>query len=167
LTSAGSNYLLQVGEVAKIDFTNTTSQPLRIATQNGTYYEMHLIPSNTGGTSGATDAPIFLNPNDTTYSGSFYYAQVIMASNGLGSSYLTYSNFRIGHSYSSITIYITNRNIYKNIKGFYDRYGRSEFFPAINIFSTDWRNTTTAWTILGTVVFPQSSSGTILVRRLL
>jgi hypothetical protein len=128
---------------------------------------MHLIPSNTGGTSGATEAPIFLNPNDTTYSDSFYYAQVIMASNGLGSSYLTYSNFRIGYSYSSITIYITNRTVYKNVKGLYDSYGRPEYFPRIIIFSTDWRNTTIEWNKLGTVVFPQSSSGTILVRRLL
>jgi hypothetical protein len=46
LTGATSDYNLQVGEEAIINFTNTTSVPLRIATQSGTYYFV-FICSNT------------------------------------------------------------------------------------------------------------------------
>lgn len=44
--------------------------------------------------------------------------------------------------------------------------GASYSYPDLNIFSTDWRDTTTPWTSLGTIVFPQPSSGYIIVRRL-
>ncbi|MDM7320618.1 MAG: hypothetical protein P3W91_002680 [Fervidobacterium sp.] len=74
LTNATSDYMLQVGEEAYISFSNTTSVPLRIATHNGTYYEFHLVCTNTGGTSGATTAPIYLYPNNTTYSNAFVFA---------------------------------------------------------------------------------------------
>jgi hypothetical protein len=43
LTNASSDYNLQVGEEAIINFTNATSVPLRIATQSGTYYEVDLL----------------------------------------------------------------------------------------------------------------------------
>jgi hypothetical protein len=165
--ATGQNYFLQVGEVAKIDFTAQTSVPLRIQTTNNTYYEFHLIPSNTGGTSGAANSPIFLNPNNTTYSGSFYYAQVYRFSDDFVGSYEQHSSFRIGISFSSIFAIITNRDVYKNIKGIYDSYGYYLYYPRLTVFSTDWRDTTTSWLYLGTIVFPQSSSGTILVRRLL
>jgi len=167
LTGATSDYMLQVGEEAYISFSNATSVPLHIATQSGTYYECHLICSNTGGTSGGTEAEIYLNPNNTTYSNAFAYAEVYRNLGGLGSSYsVTYSAFRCGWAFSNITYYITNYTQYKNIRGFYDIYGLSHHYPSIYIFSTDWRDTTTAWTSLGTITFPQSASGYILVRRL-
>jgi hypothetical protein len=167
LSKATSDYPLAVGEEAIINFTNATSVPLRIATQDGTVYELHLIPSNPGGTSGGSTNPIFLNPNNTTYSNAFVYAEVYRVSSGYGGNYSTYSNFRIGHIISSIVCVIINRTVYKNIKGFYDYYGASDVFPGLIVFSIDWRDTTTPWTSLGTITFPQSTSGQILVRRIL
>ena len=166
LTGATSDYMLQVGEEAYISFSNATSVPLHIATQSGTYYECHLICSNTGGTSGGTEAEIYLNPNNTTYSNAFMYVEVNRASSGLGSNYFTYSAFRCGYGFSNLTCYITNYTQYKNVRGIYDLYGLSDYYPGLFIFSTDWRDTTTAWTSLGTFIFPQSTSGYILVRRL-
>jgi hypothetical protein len=166
LTNATSDYMLQVGEEAIINFTNTTSVPLMIATQSGTYYECHLVCSNTGGTSGAVDLEIFLNPNNMTYSNAFKYAQVYRYTEGLASDYLTYSAFRCGIAFSVSTFHITNYTQYKNIKGFYESWGISYFYPRITAFSTDWRDTTTLWTSLGTITFPQATSGYILVRRL-
>jgi len=165
--ATGQEYFLQVGEVARIEFTNQTQVPLRIATQDGTYYEMHLIPSNTSGTSGGVGSPIYLNPNNTTFNNAFYHAHFYRISSEGNSSYDIYSSFRIGWAFSSIVMYITNRTIYKSIKGFYDVYGIPNHYPCYAGFSTDWRNTTTQWTSLGTIVFPQNSSGTILIRRLL
>ncbi|MFZ8784773.1 hypothetical protein [Thermocrinis sp.] len=166
LSNATSDYELQVGEEAIINFTNATSVPLRIATQSGTYYECHLICSNTGGTSGAIYSGIFLNPNNTTYNNAFVYAQLLRTSTGDASLYFTYSSFRIGWAFTNAVFYITNYTQYKNIRGFQDIYGVSEGYPAIIIYSTNWHDTITAWTSLGTITFPQPTSGYILVRRL-
>jgi len=140
--------------------------PLRIATQSGTYYECHLVCSNPGGTSGGTAAPVYLNPNNTTYSNSFVYAQLYRNSSGLGSGYHTYSAFRCGYAFVSSVFYVTNFVQYKNVKGIYDIYGQDVNYPTAVISSTDWRDTTTPWTSLGTIVFPQATSGYIIVRRL-
>jgi len=166
LTNATEDYFLKVGEEAYISFSNVTQVPLHIATQDGTYYEMHIIPANTGGTNGGTYAPIYLYPNNTTYSNAFYYTEVIRNYNAMSSFYVQYSAFRIEYSFSCGTAWITNRTQYKNVHGIYDTYGLGETYPALAVFSADWCNTTTEWTSLGTVVFPQSTSGEILVRRL-
>jgi len=166
LTGATEDYFLKVGEEAYISFSNVTQVPLRIATQDGTYYEMHIIPANTGGTSGGQTAAIHLYPNNITYAGAFYYAEVFRNSVGPGGGYLQYSAFRIGHTFSCVTAWITNRTQYKNVRGFQDLYGASYYYPTVLAFSTAWRDTTTPWASLGTVVFPQSTSGEILVRRL-
>ena len=165
LTNATSDYMLQVGEEAIINFTNATSVPLRIATQSGTYYECHLVCSN-GGTSGGGNAPVYLNPNNTTYSNSFAYASLFRYLGEGNSSYDTYSAFRCGVAFVSSFFYITNFVQYKNVKGIYDIYGLRNDTPALVVFSTDWRDTTTPWTSLGTITFPQSTSGYIIVRRL-
>jgi hypothetical protein len=140
--------------------------PLRIATQSGTYYEVHLVPNNTGGTSGATAGPIYLNPNNTTYGNAFVCTDITRNSSGLHSGWYAISGFRCGMMFSSSVFYITNFTQYKNVKGFVDSWGHSEGFPALNIFDIDWRDTTTPWTSLGTITFPQATSGYILVRRL-
>jgi hypothetical protein len=166
LTNATDDYMLAVGEEAIINFKDTKSVPLHIATQDGTVYEMHLIPSNTGGTSGGVKAEIYLNPNNTTYSNAFYYAELYRHSSDGSSNYYNYSAFRIGWAYTSLYCIITNRTVYKNIKGFEDIYGVDYSYPDLGIIATDWRDTTTSWTSLGTITFPQKRSGQILVRRL-
>jgi hypothetical protein len=166
LTGATSDYNLQVGEEAIINFTNATNVSLHIATQSGTYYECHLVPSNTGGTSSGVGAPVFLNPNNTTYSNSFVYVELYMETIGAGSGCTTYSAFRCGYVITSLIFYITNFTQYKGVKGIYNEYGRSNTYPCVVIFSTDWRDTSTNWTSLGTITFPQSTSGYILIRRL-
>jgi len=166
LSSATSDYLLQVGEEAYISFSNTTSVPLRIATQSGTYYEAYLVCSNTGGTSGTNGAPILLCPNNTTYTNAFVCAEIFRNSSGSGSSCAAFSAFKCGLRFSNTTMCITNFTQYKNVKGFFDIWGYDLDYPTIVVFSCDWRDTTTAWTSLGTITFPQQTSGYILVRRL-
>ncbi|DAD54584.1 TPA: conserved hypothetical protein, partial [Aquificae Conch Spring virus] len=166
LTNATSDYELQVGEEAIIWFTNATSVPLKIATQSGTYYECHLICSNVGGTSGGVIGPIYLNPNNTTYSNAFIYVDIYRNTSGFGSERGTHSAFRCGLAFSNVTMFITNFTQYKGIKGIYNVYGIAESHPISVLFSTDWRDTTTRWTSLGTITFPQSTSGYILIRRL-
>jgi hypothetical protein len=166
LTSATSDYQLLINQEAIISFTNNTKVPLNVATLDGTMYEIYIYPSNPGGTSGATSDAIYLYPNNITYSNAFVYAEEYRNSPGLNSTYTTYSAFRIGYAYSSIYCIITNKTVYKNIKGIYDIYGINDAYPSINIFSVDWRDTSTSWTSLGTIVFPQNTSGEIVIKRI-
>jgi len=166
LSNAMSDYMLQVGEEAIINFTNATSVPLRIATQSGTYYEVHLVSNNAGGTSGGINDGVFLNPNNTTYNNAFVHVEIYRITSGFGSLTHTYSFFRCGSVFTNSTFFITNFTQYKNVKGLVDVYGVSEAYPALGVFSSEWRDTTTSWTSLGTITFPQSTSGYILIRRL-
>jgi hypothetical protein len=166
LSSATEDYLLQPYCIAIINFSNTTTVPLHIATPADSYYELHIIPSNTGGTSGATDSPIYLLPNNTTYTNAFWVAEYWRNSNSHASAYTDISAFKIGQAFSAIVAWITNRTQYKNVRAITDVYGISTGWATIRPMSTDWRDTTTPWTSLGTIVFPQNSSGTIIIFRL-
>jgi hypothetical protein len=166
LTGATSDYELQVGEEAYIEFSNATTVLLRIATSSGTLYEVDLVSSNTGGTSGANDWPVFLNPNNTIYSNAFMYSQIYVRSEGLGYNYINYSGFRIGHAFSQVRCVIMNFTQIKSIIGHYNSWGVTTSYPWLFTFVTNWRDTTTPWTSLGTIVFPQPTSGYILIRRL-
>ena len=166
LSSATTDYLLQPYFTAVINFSNATEVPLHIAIPADSYYELHIIPSDTGRTSGATDSPIFLYPNNTTYTDAFWVAEYWRNSDGLASAYTNISAFKIGQAFSAIVAWITNRTQYKNVRAITDVYGISTGWPTISPMSTDWRDTTTPWTSLGTVIFPQNSSGTIIVFRL-
>jgi len=165
LTGATTDYELQVGQIAYISFTDVTQVPLHISTPNNSYYELHVIPSNTGGTSGAGNDRIYLYPNNRTYSDAFYTARIWRDASTLASDYIQSSTFVVGVFFSAITAWITNRTQYKNVRVLIDAYGYTNTYPAIRVFSSDWRDTTTEWTSLGTIVFPQPTSGEILVFR--
>ena len=165
LSNATSDYMLQVGEEAIIRFTDTTSVPLRIATQNGTYYEMDLI-SFTPIRTGARGA-VFLNPNNTTYSDAFRFMNVYINDNASGvvGGKISYSAFRISWAGTHVRVYIHNITVAKSVKGFAHMWDGVNGC-SISIELTYWNDTTTLWTSLGTITFPQQTSGYILVRRL-
>ena len=165
LSNAQQDYELQLHEVAYISFSDVTQVPLHIATPNDSYYELHVIPSNTGGTSGGTDGNVFLYPNNTTYSNAFYTARLTRDGAGFAHDCPQSSAFIIGRAFSAVTAWITNRTQYKNVRALIDYYGISNSYPGLRAMSSDWRDTTTTWTSLGTIVFPQSTSGEILVFR--
>ena len=167
LTSATADYFLLLNQEAIISFTNTTKVPLKIATSDGTAYKMHVFPFNPGGTGGGGNGAMFLYPNNITYSNAFVYAEIFKNSEAFSSNYTTYSAFRIGWAISSIICFITNKTWYKNIKGYEDIYGIGNGYPTILTFSTDWRDTATSWTSLGTITFPQNTTGLILIKRIL
>jgi len=167
LTSATADYMLQPGEVAYISFTSATSVPLNIATTNGTYYEMDLVSSNSVGTSSWGGGDIFLNPNNTTYSNAFNYnelAYITGGSSAVGGS-STFSAFRIGWGFSDVECTIGNFTTYKTVKGIDTDTGTVNS-PLMHVYGTQWNDTTTSWTSLGTITFPQQTSGYVLVRRL-
>jgi hypothetical protein len=161
LTGATSDYELQVGEEAYIEFSNATTVPLRIAVVSGAFYEV--ILNNTENKSvGFT----YLLPNNTTYSSSFSGLGLYYNSGG-GSGWAYYSN-----SYSSFVIY----NQTPSVKFYIDTIRRKLFGIAFYEFGTSgtgfgfiagkWHTFTDNWTSLGTLQFPTTFSGYILIRRL-
>jgi len=166
LTGATSDYELQVGEEAYIEFSNATSVPLRIATSSGTYYECDLVCSNAGGTSGGAHGEIFLLPNNVTYSNAFVFTAVYRDEINFSSDYYSCFAFRIGWAFIQSHFKIMNFTQVKSIIGYYNVWGVTVNYPGIAAFATNWRDTTTPWTSLGTITFPQSTSGYILIRRL-
>jgi hypothetical protein len=166
LSNATSDYPLAVGEEAIYKFTNITKIPLNITTYDGTVYELHIISSNPGSTSGAKSAVVYLYPNNTVYTNNFIYVEIGFNSYTYVYWSHTYSAFRVGAGYPNSFYIITNRTVYKNAKGFDDCYGSATGFPIMHIATNDWQDTTTSWTSLGTIVFPQNTSGEILIKRI-
>ncbi len=171
LTDATSDYDLQMGEEAIISFTNATSKLLRIATQSGTLYNLYIYltaPSFAQGIGRA--GSVFLHPNNITYTNAFYRAGALWDSAGNGASYGgNISAFELtGNLFPancfSIVYNETNHKATTSISvhaGYNtNNYARWQHINCV------WNNYTTNWTSLGTIVFPVSSSGFILVRRL-
>jgi len=162
LSSATSDYSLSVGQVAYISFTNTTSVPLHIATTNGTYYELNLVYNGTSG----SNTPVYLNPNNTTYSNAFTYFQYWVGTPASpGYNVTTISAFWIGESNQGAqSIFISNFTTLKTIRDFEIDEGSGFYYMRVS--ANLWNDTTTSWTSLGTVTFPQATTGYVLVRRL-
>jgi len=163
LSNATSDYQLAVGEEAVINFTDATSVPLHIATQDGTVYQMFILPSAG-----------YLLPNNTSYSGQFSFGDWGYNSDGSSvQGQLSVSGsdaFQIGNatgkgSVLAIVYNFTNR---KSLTYFHN----ADFTPvggggySYRTGTSYWKNTSTPWTSLGTITFKWAVSGQILVRRL-
>jgi len=156
LTNATSDYMLQVGEEAYISFSNTTSVPLRIATQDGTIYEV-IVTDGWGYNS--------LLPNNSSYSGQFGNARILIHWNGsqIVSGYgggMSGDYFEMYFGMKRFLIFndLTNKRIVGQYSDWYSLH--------VGNFVSWWKDATTPWTSLGTMTFESPSSGIILVRRL-
>jgi hypothetical protein len=161
LTSATSDYFLSVGQVAYISFTNTSSVPLHIATTNGTYYEMVVNSSNSNG----NNLQIWLNPNNTTYSNAFNYFDYWIYNGGVGHDIVSCSGFYVGESFMAGVVFISNFTTFKTTRVLQIE-SASSYPSVLRVGGSIWNDTTTSWTSLGTITFPQATSGYVLVRRL-
>ena len=163
LTNATSDYNLQVGEEAIINFTNYTSVPLKIATNENMLYEIYILFEIMYNTSNY----MYLMPNNTTYSSSFSHSSYYWNNYGQGGwQYYTYSDstFRIfAHTQHCFIILDTKRRI---LRGFCSYESNPLQHIGYGIFTSKWHSNLNAWSSLGTLTLPTSMSGYILVRRL-
>ena len=156
LTGATSDYLLQVGEEAYINFSNATSVPLHIATSSNAFYWLYCT------------CACKLLPNNTTYSNAFRYTDWginydgtnVLGANTGGSD----SSFNLGNTNgtSSIIAYIDITNA-KTITQHIAVFGSYPY--SIRHIACHWISPA-SWTSLGTLSFAASTSGYVLVRRL-
>ena len=173
LSSATSDYFLQVGEQAVINFSNVSSVPLHIATASGTYYELDIIPAVIYATTGTNNSTRLL-PNNTTYSnsiqnaclyGNSYYNPSIYLIRA-GHFALTYQNNLLPHLRAVINNYTGFKTVFAFCVSLINDNSSTSYFPYFTNSYGMWIDTTINWTSLGTITFPSAVSGTILVRRL-
>jgi len=170
LTNATSDYMLQVGEEAYISFSDATSVPLRIATQSGTLYNLYIYLTSPSFAQGnGVVASSFLLPNNTSYTNAFYRAGACWDSNassvGYGgniSAFELIGNLFPANCFAIIYNEINHKSTTAiSVHAGYNtsNYARWQHINCV------WNDYTTSWTSLGTITFSKSSSGFILVRR--
>jgi hypothetical protein len=167
LTNATEDYLLKVGEEAYIIFNNVSSIPLKIATTNDTFYELHLLNSNPGTNSNVLYGRVRLFPNNTAYNN--FRVSIIYRGSAQHATIYYHADpgFSLGASFFVTIAWIINRKQYKNVRHISNPYGWGGYYPLYWEGTTDWGDTTTEWTSLGTIVYPAPASGEIIVRRLM
>lgn len=165
LTSATSDYLLGVGETAKITYTSATSVPLHIATQEGLY---EFTISGNLSTTVANDNNISVLPNNTTYSAQFTEVGYKISSGNSSAIVLDASTNQFNTAWSnavSANLSISTKTTAKTLQGTVLNKrvnGTTEHFT----ISSFWNDTSTAWTSLGTITFPFAQSGIIVIKRI-
>ena len=166
LTNATTDYPLAVGQTATITYTNVTSVPLHVATVEG-FYEFAVSGDRTVGM--ASSGVGYLNPNNATYSSQFacntHYQQIGTTSFGYdnttsGSSFLFVGNHATGAK-ATISTFTRSKSL---IMDSVEETGSSAYqMRKVGV----WLNTSTAWTSLGTIIFPSAQSGKVIIRRII
>ena len=167
LTGATSDYLLGVGETAKITYTAATSVPLHVATEEGEY-ELLVTGDNTASSSSTND--VFFAPNNGSIS------QVIRQQYQQNSNAPT-TLVNINSNITTDTAFIINSALVlksrielstkTKCKSFYSK--TVSRLPS-GVYQTShqsqlWKDTTTVWSSLGTITFPFAQSGTVIIKR--
>ncbi|HUN00400.1 MAG TPA: hypothetical protein PLI96_07950 [Halothiobacillus sp.] len=156
-TSAATDLALSVGQSAYITVASATSVPLHIVCGDNQLFEVTLQLTEPGSSASANT---YLEPNNTTYSSAF--SNQIMACNSgtFGGSGNTASYFLInGVEGFAASIKISTKIISKYTLASVVGSGN------IGLISSWWNDTTTAWNSLGTIVFPVSVTGQIVIKR--
>lgn len=154
ITSRSSDYPLKAGETVTRSFTNALSVPLNIATVAGVY-ELTLV--RVGAAEGSSSNTV-LNPNNTTYTNLF---RAPGSSPGAGNpSAFILANCTIRKGSFSISTEPAN----KVLTGLAVGNNASAYASYSPIYT--WEDAV-IWTSLGTLVFPVSQSGKVIVKRIL
>jgi hypothetical protein len=162
LTSATTDYLLDIGETATITYTTATSVPLRVATGDGQVYELSI--SGDTSVSVASSNDVQLNPNNTNYFGAFTHKGMeITTSLTARNTAYAFVGFYAGRlNTCKATISTATKSKMVMAVGNATTTSASYYFN----YSISWGDTTTVWSSLGTMVFPFAQSGKIVIRRI-
>ncbi len=168
LSNATSDYMLAYDQTAIINYSNVTSVPLHIATQDGTSYELKAFSKTQAETINGGSNFVFLHPNNISNVGNVDYNETYRFDASGGNTTVIYNSFRIGWSGTFTTqCRIDNFTINKTIAGLYSGNVQGTSWSMIGAFTDTWEDTTTVWTSLGTIALPVAQSGVILIKRVL
>jgi hypothetical protein len=169
LTGATTDLLLKVGQTAYINYTTATSVPLHIQTEEG-LYELKLIGDTTRTQVGNT--PSVLLPNNTTTTGA---TDIKMAQSGKGMD----GTNAVGWDNSwAINIITMADGVVAKVSAEISTFTKAKTYQSRVISRWDanfqlrqqdayWNDTTTVWSSLGTITFPFTQSGKIVIKRII
>jgi hypothetical protein len=164
-TATPSDYELSVGETAKITYNLVTSVPLHIATVQGEY-ELTIQGDRT--VQNVTSGNVWLKPNNLSYTGKFLNIGFYFNGSTSGRWSETDNYFNIGaNRVAHLTARVSTTTTSKTVNSQDHAQDLSGPLGQAALRDTIWDDTSTAWTSLGTVVFPFAQSGTILIKRII
>jgi len=163
ITSMLTDYLLQQGETVFKTYIASTAVPLRVAITDKTQYELTITGPYFAS---AATTYTYLYPNGAAPSCTSDWWTGGAAGNQYGQG--TTGGLMLCYA-SPITL----RTLVSNYPG-----GKSVTSQGVSCASganyhqsnnciSDWQDSATPWTSLGTIVFPQAQTGTIVIRRIL
>lgn len=163
LTNATSDYLLQIGETATITYTAATSVQMHVITVEGLYeiqlFNQYFALGNNNYTT--------LLPNNTTYP-STISRQIMQAVNTsiAGALITTDSLFNLCQGVARMSKLLVNTSTNGKSLLAQSVFAGSSAQAYEN--SGFWsRDTTIAWTSLGTITYPSPATGKIVIRRII
>jgi hypothetical protein len=171
LSGASSDYLLQPGETAKIDFSSATSIPLHIGTVEGAVYEFVVVGDITGSLTASVTS---LVPNSGGLAAGcinqlqFYCSgSMSESSSGVNTSAAKIKGnvFKL----SDLNYIFMEGKISTSVKA-KSIFVKSSLIPLSDVSQFNniagfWNDSTTAWTSLGTITNTVAHSGTIIIKR--
>ena len=172
-TGAASDVTLAINQQAYIDVSASTSTALKIATADNQMYEVVMMMSGNGNTTGY---PI-LSPNNTTYTNFIYHTGIVEyagSASYLGdyqSGFPLCRNGDIRQTRAIISTKTTSKSLTYTGASYWGGSGLY-WCSAIAVWlsvaanSSAASDTTTAWTSLGTITFPVAATGRIYIKRL-
>lgn len=173
LAGQATDVLLLPGDTAVLEYSAAVSVPLRIKAEEG-LYELEIIGDAT--VTIGTLAEVWLQPNNTTVAAGVIDRGVVynkvptdanfdeLGGNGKG---LDHTAFELGRNIICFGKYlVSTKTKSKVVSGHYLRKDSASVLYQ-NLLFTIWNETATAWTSLGTVVFPFAQTGTIIIRRVI
>jgi hypothetical protein len=163
LSSATSDFLLEAGSVAYINYSSATSVPLNIQTVAG-LYEIDIMGDV--GNSTADDDAMSFRPNNDATSNTLYRLLYNYDATARAAYGTTTTGFILGGGVLrclTAKIDTTTAN-----KTFYGKFSSKQAGSLIYLydFHSCWTDAD-AWTSLGTIVFTNAQSGKIIVRRVI
>jgi hypothetical protein len=160
----GADITLLPGQSAFYTVTAATTLLLRIATGDGQFYSLDIAPVQTNANAGG----VLLAPNNGAVSNNVYASQGNFPAGGAWAATLVGPTTAItlsagGVGLHSLMCRIINRTVCKAV--YSDYMGSTTTANNTGFFKSEWQDTTTVWSSLGTLTFNQTLTGVVRVKR--
>jgi len=164
ITAATADVTLEVGQTGYVDVSAASSPALQVKCGDGQAYEIDMAFEYTAVASGAGST---LKPNNTTYASAFTQRYIQGVATALSGNAVTISAFGMDSvgappKVGKLTVH-TSTNEKRSI---FSGGGTSTTQSYVGQSATEWNDTSTVWSSLGTFVFPTTVTGRIHIRRI-
>ena len=160
---SGADIALGIGQSTVYTVTAATTLLLRIATSTNQVYTLDIMPTLTSGNAGGAQ----LQPNNAAATNIFYSQVNMLAPSTVSGNFSTATTiFNLSTGATSLHRLIANISTATNFKTVFSDYiGSTATSNQSGYMRNEWQDTTTVWSSLGTVVFNQTITALVRVRR--